>query len=110
MSRTVVNSRCSEFNKRGVKYDWKVKVDTHLPDPRCTVISSILFMPLQGEHSNIHPTTARLMAWFTAAVSSGVPLVFVNIQTEQIVSTLVHTFLRQKKKKDHHHNSFVYLC
>ncbi|PON71742.1 PDZ domain containing protein [Parasponia andersonii] len=84
MSRTVVNSNCREFNKRGVKYEWKVKVDKYLPDHRCTVVSSILFMPLQGERS-VPATTTRCMAWFTAAISSGVPLVFVNAQTEQII-------------------------
>ncbi|KAH7523861.1 hypothetical protein FEM48_Zijuj06G0056900 [Ziziphus jujuba var. spinosa] len=83
MSRRVVNVESRGFNKRGIKYDWKMKADTYLPDQRCTVVSSILFTPLQEEHS-VEATTARCMAWFSASVSSGTPLVFVNIQTEQI--------------------------
>lgn len=77
------------FNKRGIEYDWKMKADTYLPDQRCTVVSSILFTPLKEEHS-VEATTARCMTWFSASVSSGTPLVFVNIQTEQIVTSVLY--------------------
>lgn len=87
LSRSLVNVEYRGYNKRGVKYDWKMKVGTYLPDQRCTIVSSILFMPLPGEKCT-EATTARCMAWFSAAVASGVPLVFVNIQTEQIVSSV----------------------
>jgi hypothetical protein len=94
MSRKVVNMDSWAFSKRGVKYDWKMKVDNYLPDQRSSVVSSILFMPLQGEHS-IEATTGRCMAWFSAAVSSGAPIVFVNIQTEQTLN-VVSIFLLKK--------------
>ncbi|KAJ7966381.1 Plant regulator RWP-RK [Quillaja saponaria] len=95
MSKRVVNVQYSGFNKKGMKYDWKMKVATYLPDQCSTVISSILFMPLTSEH-NIEATTTRCMAWFTAALSSGAPLVFVNIQTEQIISSEKANFTRRE--------------
>ncbi|KAL3745634.1 hypothetical protein ACJRO7_014710 [Eucalyptus globulus] len=85
MSRRVVNVDTAGFKKKGMRYDWKAKVGTQLPDQRSPVVSSILFMPLPGEHT-VEATTTRSMALFPTLVSSGIPLVFVNIQTEQIVT------------------------
>ncbi|XP_019153838.1 PREDICTED: uncharacterized protein LOC109150384 [Ipomoea nil] len=85
MSRRVVNMESARgFNQMPLQYDWRLKVRTYLPDSRSTVISSIFFMPLPGE-GRIEPTIIRTMAWFSAAVSGGIPIVFVNIQTEQII-------------------------
>ncbi|KAL8107136.1 hypothetical protein AgCh_023798 [Apium graveolens] len=86
MSRRVVNVKPIGFNQKGVKYDWKTKVGTYLPDRRSTVVSSIVFMSLATE-TCVEATTIRGMAWFTVAVSSGVPLLFISIQTEQSITS-----------------------
>ncbi|KAK4706437.1 hypothetical protein R3W88_034004 [Solanum pinnatisectum] len=83
MSRRMVNSGSRGYNQMGLQYDWKMKIGTYLPDSHSTVVSSIVFMPLTREY-RVEATLVRTMAWFSAAVSSGIPLVFVNIQTEQI--------------------------
>ncbi|KAK3437291.1 hypothetical protein EUGRSUZ_C01886 [Eucalyptus grandis] len=81
------------FKKKGMQYDWKAKVGTYLPDQWSPVVSSILFMLLPGEHT-VEATTTRSMAWFSASVSSGIPLIFVNIQTEQMITSVNSLLLR----------------
>lgn len=96
MSRRVVNSELKGFQRKGIKYDWKPKVGCYLPDQRSMVVSYILFMPLARQRGREAPTV-RAMAWFSAAVSSGIPLVFINIQTDVIitsVSSLVPIFFK----------------
>ncbi|XP_070011044.1 uncharacterized protein [Nicotiana sylvestris] len=104
MSRRMVNSGSRGYNQMGLQYDWKMKVGTYLPDSRSTIVSSILFMPLTREY-RVEATMVRTMAWFSAAVSSGIPLVFVNIQTEQISNlVLLSTFSDNKERRNNTSN------
>ncbi|XP_055822085.1 uncharacterized protein LOC129890582 [Solanum dulcamara] len=97
MSRRMVNSGSRGYNQMGLQYDWKMKVGTYLPDSRSTVVCSIVFMPLTREY-RVEATLVRTMAWFSAAVSSGIPLVFINIQTEQ--STIWYSSLPFLEKRN----------
>ncbi|GLJ11683.1 hypothetical protein SUGI_0174580 [Cryptomeria japonica] len=75
-----------------VPYDWKEKGARCNPNDDSPVIFSVLFMPFKSfdnstEFQSVEETTRRSMGWFYGAQSSGVPLIFVNIQTEQILSS-----------------------
>ncbi|KAM3757882.1 hypothetical protein ACB098_01G000900 [Castanea mollissima] len=82
----IVQEKSSMLHKKHVAVlgDLTLEQCAELQDQHSSVVSSILFMPLQCEYC-IEATTTRCMAWFSAAVSSGAPLVFVNIQPEQNV-------------------------
>ncbi|KAH9320948.1 hypothetical protein KI387_015587, partial [Taxus chinensis] len=73
-------------------YDWKEKGMKYAPNEGSPVIFSVLFMPFKSfdnctQFQPVEETTRRSVAWFYAAQSCGVPLIFVNIQTEQILSS-----------------------
>ncbi|KAK3436042.1 hypothetical protein EUGRSUZ_C00696 [Eucalyptus grandis] len=85
MSRRVVNVDTAGFKKKGMRYDWKAKVGTYLPDQRSPVVSSVLFMPLPGEHT-VEATTTWSMACQTMTVQMvrGIRLWFLPVSVELV--------------------------
>ncbi|KAJ7539566.1 hypothetical protein O6H91_08G019400 [Diphasiastrum complanatum] len=64
-------------------YSWKKKMQAFLPRPNSAMVFSLLLMPFQS--NDVDETSARAMAWLSAAQESGVPIIFVNIQVEPIL-------------------------
>eukprot|EP01018_Ginkgo_biloba_P006488 Gb_32639 [translate_table: standard] len=84
VTRRILKARC---NNQALTYNWKEKMKKYIPNEGSPVIFSLLFIPRDNSteyYPVIEDTTARVMAWLYAAQSSGAPLIFVNIQTEQI--------------------------
>ena len=62
-----------------------------LPVPNSSNFLSILFLPkasdrVASRYNDLEDTLARANAWLNAGQASGVPIVFMNIQTESLLT------------------------
>ncbi|XP_024528287.1 uncharacterized protein LOC9633085 isoform X2 [Selaginella moellendorffii] len=85
-------SRTSNTQMRGcvISYAWQQKMQHFLPPPNSSIVFSLLVMPfkqaqLGAGYNDVDDTSARAMAWLSASQKVGVPIIFVNIQTEPIL-------------------------
>lgn len=74
-----------------VSYPWEKRMQELLPVPNSSNFLSILFLPKASDraasrYNDVEDTLARANAWLQAAQSSGVPIVFINIQTESLLT------------------------
>ena len=82
-----------------LRYDWSQKLKEMLQHrASCPTMFSILLMPQYIPRHNftckdVEDTTTRAMAWFAAAQASGVPIIFVGVQTELLFDKVRHHFL-----------------
>lgn len=72
-----------------VAYPWEQKMMTFLPVSGSAMVFSLLMMPptqspKARDLAGVEHTSARAIAWLSAAQASGVPITFVNIQTEPL--------------------------
>ncbi|KAG0585844.1 hypothetical protein KC19_2G043500 [Ceratodon purpureus] len=72
-----------------VAYPWEQKMMTFLPVSGSAMVFSLLVMPpalspKARDYAGVEQTSARAIAWLSAAQASGVPITFVNIQTEPL--------------------------
>lgn len=72
-----------------VTYPWEQKMVSFLPVTGSAMVFSLLLMPpalspKARDVASVENTTARAIAWLSAAQASGVPITFVNIQTEPL--------------------------
>lgn len=74
-----------------VSYPWEKRMQELLSVPNSSFFLSMLFLPKASDKSpsrynDLEDTLARANAWLTASQASGVPIVFMNIQTESLLT------------------------
>lgn len=80
-----------------VSYPWERRLVEMLSIPSSSSFYSILFLPKASDkatarYHDLEDTLARAHAWINASQASGAPIVFMNIQTESLL-TKVPTYL-----------------
>ncbi len=78
-------------------------MQTHLPVSGSATVFSLLVMPVAlspaaRDYAGVEDTSARAVAWLSAAQASGVPISFVNIQTEPLFLQVGHPVVTTKLK------------
>jgi hypothetical protein len=86
-----------------VAYPWEQKMQTYLPVSGSATVFSLLVMPValspkSREYADVEDTSARAVAWLSAAQASGVPISCVNIQTEPLFLQVGHPVVTTKLK------------
>jgi hypothetical protein len=78
-----------------VSYPWEKKMREMLPVPKSSSFLSILVLPTALDRANsrynsVDDTLARANAWFLASQASGVPIAFLNVQTEALLTKVLN--------------------
>ncbi|KAL1539607.1 hypothetical protein AAHA92_24067 [Salvia divinorum] len=76
-----------------VSYPWERRLVEMLSIPSSSSFYSILFLPKSSDkasarYNDLEDTLARAHAWINASQASGVPIVFMNIQTESLLTKI----------------------
>lgn len=74
-----------------VSYPWERKMQELLSVPTSSNFLSILLLPKVSDriafrYNDVEDTLARANTWLNAAQASGVPIVFMNVQTESLLT------------------------
>ena len=78
-----------------VSYPWERRMQEVLSVPNSSCFVSLLFLPkasdrVASRYNDLEDTLARSNAWLNASQASGVPIVFMNIQTESLLTKVIH--------------------
>nr|GMD71505.1 TRNA-2-methylthio-N(6)-dimethylallyladenosine synthase [Ipomoea batatas] len=84
------------FNMGSCQYPWQRKMAEMLPVPNSSSFYSILLLPKTSgdneaaalQYNDLEDTLGRANAWLNASQASGVPIVFMNIQTESLLTKI----------------------
>ena len=77
-----------------VSYPWERRMQESLPVPNSSCFLSMLLLPkasdrVASRYNDLEDTLARADAWLNASQASGVPIVFMNIQTESLLTKVI---------------------
>jgi hypothetical protein len=91
------------LKESNVAYPWEQKMQTYLPVSGSATVFSLLVMPVAlspkaRDYAGVEDTSARAVAWLSAAQASGVPISCVNIQTEPLFLQVGHPVVTTKLK------------
>ncbi|CAL1391151.1 unnamed protein product [Linum trigynum] len=92
-SRMVSALSSSKLQDGYVSYPWRRKMQEVLSVPNSSCFLSILFLPEASDrvasgYNDLEHTLARANAWLFASQANGVPIVFMNIQTESLLTKI----------------------
>lgn len=74
-----------------VSYPWERRMHEMLPVPNSSSFYSMLLLPKASDkvsfgYNDLEDTLARANAWLNSSQASGVPIVFMNVQTESLLT------------------------
>lgn len=74
-----------------VSYPWEKRMVEMLSVPNSSSFYSMLLLPRSSDkvsyrYNDLEDTLARANAWLNSSQASGVPIVFMNIQTESLLT------------------------
>lgn len=77
-----------------VSYPWEKRMVEMLSIPNSSSFYSMLLLPKASDkasnrYHDVEDTLARANSWLNASQSSGVPIVFMNIQTESLLTKVI---------------------
>lgn len=106
-SRMVSALERSPLQDGYVSYPWERRLVEMLSIPSSSSFYSILFLPKASDkatarYNDLEDTLARAHAWINASQASGAPIVFMNIQTESLLTKVyLPTYLNTCMQYNH---------
>ncbi|KAK3022609.1 hypothetical protein RJ639_045760 [Escallonia herrerae] len=92
-SRVVSALERAQLQDGYVSYPWGRRMQELLSVPNSSCFLSMLLLPkasdrVASRYNDLEDTLARANAWLNASQASGVPIVFMNIQTESLLTKI----------------------
>uniref|UniRef100_A0A0E0CQN7 Uncharacterized protein n=1 Tax=Oryza meridionalis TaxID=40149 RepID=A0A0E0CQN7_9ORYZ len=92
-SRVVCALSKAQLQDGYVAYPWEKKMREALPIPNSSSFLSMLVLPTAldraaSRYNSVEDTLARANAWILSSQSSGVPISFLNVQTEALLTKI----------------------